>query len=199
MSRAFQLEAVILAGGQGSRMGGCDKGLVALGPRPLVEWTVETVRPLVERLIISCNRNEPRYRLLADAVVSDQLAGFPGPLAGIQSALDIARGSHLLILPCDTPWVSRELLQQLAAEARKHPDAIVVTEQGGRLEPLHAVIPVAYAASLTDYLQSGQRAVRRWYQQYPIRMVSACDQQQLANINTPQELVLPAQDQRLDS
>jgi len=169
-------------------MGGCDKGLVPLGEQAMVQWTLATVRPFSARLIISCNRNQSQYAALADTVVSDIAADFPGPLAGIQSALAATTGTHLLVLPCDTPWVSSALIAKLVETARSSPESIAISELNGRMEPLHAIIPVSLAASLETFLQSGQRAVRFWYQQHPMTFVAVDDQAELANINDPQEL-----------
>ncbi|WP_051560528.1 molybdenum cofactor guanylyltransferase MobA [Marinobacterium jannaschii] len=192
----FKLDAVILAGGQGQRMGGCDKGLVELGEQKMVQWTLDTVRPVVSQLIISCNRNQQLYHSMADQVVSDQLSGFPGPLAGIQSALNVASGSHLLVLPCDTPWVGKELIHSLAQAAKAHPESIIVAELNGRMEPLHAIIPRTCAASLESFLQSGQRAVRFWYQQFPMQSVAVAHAAELANINDREQLAEAEQNLR---
>ncbi len=185
----IKLDGLILAGGQGSRMGGCDKGWVQLDHKPLVEWSHQALKPLVNQLLISCNRNSERYADLADQVVADEMPDYPGPLAGIQSALAVTEASHLLVMPCDTPWVSRTLLRRLIQKARQHPNAVVVVAAEGRLQPLHAIIPVALKASLNLYLSSGQRAVRRWYDLLSVETVEADSLLEMENINTPQQLV----------
>ena len=57
-----RITGLILAGGQGSRMGGLDKGLQPLQGRPLVEHAIERLRPQVGALAISANRNVDVYR-----------------------------------------------------------------------------------------------------------------------------------------
>jgi len=74
---------LILAGGRGQRMGGRDKGLVEWRGQPLVAQVQAAVRPLTDDLVISCNRNAPRYAQWADQLVADEQPDFPGPLAGI--------------------------------------------------------------------------------------------------------------------
>lgn len=56
-----QITGLILAGGQGSRMGGVDKGLEPLLGRPLIEHAIERLRPQVGSLAISANRNFADY------------------------------------------------------------------------------------------------------------------------------------------
>ena len=82
-----ELTGVILAGGEGRRMGGADKGLQLLDGRPLVHWVLDRLRPQVGRVVISANRNLDRYREFGCPVLSDTLAGFAGPLAGLQAAM----------------------------------------------------------------------------------------------------------------
>jgi molybdopterin-guanine dinucleotide biosynthesis protein A len=60
--RPDQITGLILAGGQGSRMGGVDKGLQPLQGRPLVEHAIARLRPQVGSLAISANRNVDIYR-----------------------------------------------------------------------------------------------------------------------------------------
>ena len=86
---------LLLAGGRGQRMGGQDKGLVEWQGRPLIAWLHETVQPLTDDLLLSCNRNRARYSAYADRLISDEEQGFPGPLAGIRSGLAAARNAWI--------------------------------------------------------------------------------------------------------
>src|SRR3546814_14655883 len=94
-------------------MGGQDKGLVEWQGRPLIAWLHETVQPLTDDLLLSCNRNRARYSAYADRLISDEEQGFPGPIAGIRNVLAVARNALILVLPCDTPLIDRPLLQSL--------------------------------------------------------------------------------------
>ena len=69
MKNSADLTGVILAGGEGRRMGGQDKGWITLRDKPLVEWVLERLQPQVETVIISANRNLDRYRALSVTVV----------------------------------------------------------------------------------------------------------------------------------
>ena len=46
------ITVVILAGGQGRRMGGEDKGLLGFGGRPLIELQIELLRQQIERDVV---------------------------------------------------------------------------------------------------------------------------------------------------
>lgn len=196
MSESFSsIAAVILAGGQGSRMGGEDKGLVPFRQDPMISWTLERVQSQVDELMISCNRNRETYDRFGVVTVTDDTQGFVGPLAGVQAAMNHLDGrhSHLLVLPCDTPLIREELLGLLIDKAKQQPDAITLLHADGRPQFLHAVIPVQYHANLNATLASGQRAVFKWYKQFPIQSVDVESHAQcLVNMNTFEHLSLSA-------
>lgn len=183
------LDVIILAGGEGRRMGGCDKGLVPFQSQPMVAFAVRLVRPFVRRVIISCNRHLPEYAVLADEVVEDSLEGFQGPLAGILAGLKVSRSDQVLVLPCDTPLLESVLIERLLAAATASPESIAVLSEGDRLHPLHAVIPRLLADDLEHWLEGGQRAVQRWMRNHSLQLIDISDlSDQLCNLNTFQEL-----------
>ncbi|WP_217412457.1 molybdenum cofactor guanylyltransferase MobA [Marinobacterium ramblicola] len=183
--------AVILAGGQGRRMGGCDKGLVPFRQAPMVSWSLAAAQAEVARVLISCNRNPLEYARLGVPLVCDRQAGFNGPLSGVQAAMAAldTEISHLLVLPCDTPLISRDLVRSLLDAARRNPDHIVHLQSEGQPHYLHAVIPCRYRDSLDLWLESGQQAVRRWYAQHPVMRLAVDEQApRLLNLNSPEQL-----------
>ena len=72
-----QITGIVLAGGQGRRMGGVDKGLVELDGRPLVAHVVERLAPQVGTLLVNANQNAQRYAALGYAVVPDAVGDSP--------------------------------------------------------------------------------------------------------------------------
>ncbi|WP_428035829.1 molybdenum cofactor guanylyltransferase MobA [Amphritea sp.] len=185
------MDVIILAGGEGRRMGGCDKGLVPFQSQPMVAFAVELVRPFVSRVIISCNRHLPEYAVLADRVVEDPFEGFQGPLAGILAGLKVSGSDQVLVLPCDTPLLEAVLIERLLAAANASPESITVLSEGDKLHPLHAVIPRALMGDLERWLEGGQRAVQRWMHNHPMQLIDISEySEQLCNLNTFQELRL---------
>ncbi|SER14522.1 molybdopterin-guanine dinucleotide biosynthesis protein A [Amphritea atlantica] len=183
------LDVVILAGGEGRRMGGRDKGLVPFQSQPMVAFAVQLVRPVADRVVISCNRHLPEYAALADQVVEDSLEGFQGPLAGILAGLRVSHSDQVLVLPCDTPLLEAALIERLLAAAAAFPESITVLSEGDKLHPLHAVIPRLLADDLERWLTGGQRAVQRWMRNHPMQLIDISDlADQLCNLNTFQEL-----------
>ncbi len=102
-----QITGLILAGGQGSRMGGVDKGLQLLRGQPLVEHAIARLQPQVGSIAISANRNADLYRRYGFPVYGDHGDSpeptFAGPLAGIATGLAAVSTDWMLIVPCDAP------------------------------------------------------------------------------------------------
>ncbi|MEF9943800.1 MAG: NTP transferase domain-containing protein, partial [Burkholderiaceae bacterium] len=84
------ITGLILAGGQGRRMGGVDKGLQLLQGRAMVAHVIDRLRPQVGQILINANQNLARYAEFHCPVVSDAIGGFAGPLAGLHAGLQAA-------------------------------------------------------------------------------------------------------------
>jgi molybdopterin-guanine dinucleotide biosynthesis protein A len=181
---------LLLAGGQGQRMGGRDKGLIEWHGEPLIQHLQRLTRPLTDDLIISCNRNHERYAEYADRLVHDDDDGFPGPFAGIRAGLNTARHEYLLVLPCDAPRLDTELLERLRQTAAANPGKPTMIRQGEQWEPLLCVIPTAHAEIFEQHWQHGQRSPRRTMAELGALAVQCVDgDPRLANLNTPDLLI----------
>ena len=161
---------LILAGGCGQRMGGADKGLLEWQGRPMAAWVAEAMRPQVDALWISANRNRERYAILdADDIVADaEAAQFGGPLAGVQAALhrNARRWAWMWLAPCDLPLLPRGLCAALHG-ARGRAPAVLPRTPDGRLQPVHALVstqlpPPAPGGSLCDWLLGHGAVVMDW-------------------------------------
>ncbi|QHD02492.1 molybdenum cofactor guanylyltransferase MobA [Pseudomonas sp. S04] len=184
---------LLLAGGRGQRMGGQDKGLLEWQGEPLISHLHRLTRSLTDDLIISCNRNRHRYAAYADQLVHDEIADFPGPLAGIRAGLAAARHAHLLVLPCDVPRIDAQLVHDMRAAASQHPATPLMLRQGEHWQPLLCVIPVALAQAFESAWNTGERSPGRIMRNLGALALQCPDHdQRLANLNTPELLSLHA-------
>lgn len=175
-------------------MGGQDKGLSTLAGRPLVEWVGARLRPQVNSIWISANRNAEAYLEHADQVIGDRLSGFQGPLAGIAAALAQLPTRWLLTTPCDTPLIPLDLAERLAAGVIAEHAGLAVAADDERIHPLHALIPTGIRADLDAYLASGGRSVQGWLQGHRVAVVHYSGVgSTFSNANTPAELTTLAQ------
>ncbi len=184
---------LVLSGGRGARMGGLDKGLVTWCGKPMAEWVCRGMRPLVSELMVSCNRNQARYAAFCDRTLSDELAGYPGPLAGILAGLRSLRGTHLLVAPCDLPAVEPVLLGTLQRLALEHPGRIAAVRQGEHLQPLLCVLPRTLLGAIEAAWAEGERSPGRLWRRLGVcELACRDDDPRLLNFNCP-EVLLAAQ------
>ena len=183
-----QITGVILAGGRGRRLGGQDKGLIPFGGRPLVAWIIAALQPQVGRILINANRNTEAYGALGYPVVGDLLEGFQGPLAGIATAMAVAETPWILTLPCDGPHPPADLAQRLAAALTQTDAEIAVARDAERVQPVHALLPVALAPSLHRYLAAGERRLDAWQARHRLALADFSDcPLGFANLNNPED------------
>lgn len=186
MKHAFSF--LVLAGGQGSRMGGADKGLVVWQGKPLIRHIHDTIRPFTDDLIISCNRNRREYLRYSDQIIGDAESGFPGPLAGVIAGMAIARHDRCVLLPCDAPGVDSTLINELMLTGRRT-SAAVMLRQGNQWQPMFSVIPKGYFPALQTAWNEGQRSLMRVLLTLDVQPLDIPeDDSRLDNINSLEQL-----------
>ena len=181
------ITAVILAGGQGTRLEGLDKGLIKLNNKALVQHLIERIQPQVSHIMISANRNIKNYEKFGLPVFKDNISGFAGPLAGIHKALQESQTEWILSVPADSPFIPADLVSRLNENIEDN--KIMIPDDGKHLQPTFSLIHKSLASSLEDFLQQGERKARVWMQQQKYTIVDFSDQADaFININTPAEL-----------
>ncbi len=156
---------LILAGGQGRRVHGADKGLLLWQGRPMVAWMSDLLQPFCGMCLISCRReSRPAYAAYADLLVHDATPDFPGPLAGLLAALPYCQHAECLILPCDMPLLPPASLQKLIDAARCAPPEIpaFMLEHQGQAQPLLALLRPPAMQAIPTALSTGERSLRRF-------------------------------------
>jgi molybdopterin-guanine dinucleotide biosynthesis protein A len=134
----LDVTAAILAGGAGSRLDGRDKGLAMLAGRPLIAHVVDSLRRQSGDMLICINRNAAQYAAFAP-ICTDRIAGFHGPLAGIDAALAVCATPWLLTVPVDCPRPPMDLAQRLYDAALAANARAAVAHDGVRRQPLFAI------------------------------------------------------------
>ncbi|WP_299235394.1 molybdenum cofactor guanylyltransferase MobA [uncultured Halomonas sp.] len=186
MTPLHDLTGLILAGGQGRRMGGVDKGLVPFAGRPLVAHVRDRLAGRVAELLVNANRSLADYDDFADRVIEDAEDGYQGPLMGIYSGLRAARTPWLLVVPCDTPRLPDDLVSRLVTGIGKAD--IAVAGDGQRLHPVVALMRTSLADDLAAALAAGERKIDRWYARHDwVQVDFAEGEDAFANLNTQEE------------
>jgi molybdopterin-guanine dinucleotide biosynthesis protein A len=182
-SCAADVSAAILAGGEGVRVEGRDKGLMLLSGRPLIDWVCTSLRGQVGRILICANRNASKYAAYG-TVVPDAAPGFRGPLAGIASALTACPTPWLVTVPVDNPHPPAVLCQRLHAAAVAAGVPAAVLHDGEHREPLFAIYRREAAVSAREALDRDS-PVWRWQDELGAVDVDFSDcVAELVNLNT---------------
>jgi len=167
---AQHISAIILAGGEGSRVDFNDKGLLQWRDRALVDHVIECIRPQVDDLVISANRHMP---------------DFAGPLAGIAACHTHINSDFVLTVPCDMPLLPADLVSRLRIAIGQGNTDCAVARDGTYSQYLVALYRNTALLALPDALRDGIRAVRQWQKRIHTVTVDFADEATcFGNFNT---------------
>lgn len=183
------LPVVILAGGQGVRMGG-GKPLRVLDGRPLVDHALALARRW-SGCIAVCLRHPDQIGAVSVPVITDA-PGIDGPLAGLSAALDWAvtqRCDRVLVVPCDMPFLPGDLASRLAG-ALAAGAGVAIPASGGHVHPICGVWRTTARADLEAQVAAGHLSLKGLAARVGQVTVSwpYGPRDPFANLNTPAEL-----------
>lgn len=154
IAAGMRIGAVVLAGGEGRRIGG-GKPHRRLAGRTLLDHVLDRARGWRIPLAVSLREAPGPAQALSCPVLLD--AQGEGPIAGIAAALRFAGEERLdgvLTMPCDTPFLPDDLPARLIAALRP-PRLAAMARSGGRIHPSCTLWSAAARAQLAPYLASG--------------------------------------------
>jgi len=186
---AIKITGVILAGGQGRRMGSVDKGLRELRGKPMVAWALERFVPQVDEIIINANQNLDIYARFGHRVIADEICGYAGPLAGLHCALNAAQHPLIATVPCDSPFLPADLVTRLHSAMQAQQSQLAVARTGDQPHPVFSLMRRGVLDHLADFLKGGGRKIDAWYATLNVVEVAFDDEAEaFSNINTRAEL-----------
>ncbi len=186
------ITGLILAGGQGKRMGSIDKGLQLFLGKPLFSYAVKRLKPQVTTILLNANQNIEAYKQSGLEVISDEPLTYAGPLAGFLTGLKHCKTPYLLCVPCDSPFFPETLLKQLYHALINEKTNIAIATTGSQLSfkahPVFCLMKKTVLSHLDIFLNSGQRKIEAWYSSLKTSLVHFSDEAAFSNINTIEEL-----------
>jgi molybdopterin-guanine dinucleotide biosynthesis protein A len=187
--------AVILAGGQSTRMGQ-PKALLPYRGQPLLEHLVAQLKPQVAQVLIAGCPQADLYSSLSIPVIDDVMKD-AGPLGGICSAMQTLASSkkeahscceYLLVVPCDGIRLPDAFMEGMfnALESGRH--ELVFAKDSQREQPLYSMWQLSLLPDLQHYLSSGGRKVIDWIRMRDYAVVDfSAGNFCFSNLNTPQD------------
>jgi molybdopterin-guanine dinucleotide biosynthesis protein A len=191
--------AIILAGGYSKRFGQ-DKGLMLLADKSLVKHVIDNVGDAVEEkiLVVGSKAQAENYMKILDPNVRVliDIGNVQSPLVGALTGFENTNAEYSLLLPCDTPFTSKEVVS-LLLELCSNKSAVIPRWPSGYIEPLQAVYRTKRALEAAkNALGEGKRNMLSMIEKLRgVRYVSTLVLQQVDpklmtffNINTPMDL-----------
>lgn len=173
---------IILAGGEGRRVGGKDKGLIKLDNKTYIEHVLDKVKNQSDDIIISANRNIDTYKTFCDKVIPDISSNYNGPLSGISSCLSHCKHEWVLIVPCDMPHLPDNVASQLFTSIQIEKISIATINNRHQLVML---IHQSVLHSLQEAMNAKQRKLIRWVESQNYCQVNFDSQSEsFVNLNT---------------
>nr|WP_269089920.1 NTP transferase domain-containing protein [Aquabacterium fontiphilum] len=194
-----------MAGGEGRRMGGRDKGLVHFQSRPLVSWVLDAMLPQAGSAQIVANRHIDAYsdELRSACARHGRPAPAPshvraddpdlparsGPLAGVLTALRHSASPWVWVNPCDTPALPAGLLHLMMQKALATDADVVLPVTGSppqdaRHHWLCALINTRVCPHTERVFANGERKIGQWVRSLRWETVALADDAGFININT---------------
>jgi molybdopterin-guanine dinucleotide biosynthesis protein A len=183
-----KITGIVLAGGRSSRMGE-DKSLMKLNGKALVEYSINALRPLCDKVIISSNI--AAYDFTGCEVWPDELPD-QAPIIGIYSCLKRSETELNVILSCDIPLMSTSMIGFLLAKSAAY-EITVPIHENGQIEPLCGIYKKSSIGIIKEFIDRGNyrlnECIRSVQHQFiPVDAQIPCNSPNLfLNINTPSE------------
>jgi len=169
---ATPVSCIILAGGEGKRAGGLDKGLVNYQDKPLIEHVITAINNQVDDIVISANRNVKTYQQYTAKVISDAAEHYQGPLAGIAACLKHCQHEQVLVIACDMPGLPSDLVERLYTPLQNQDISIATVDNHHQLA---MILKQHLSRSIQHCLDNNLLKLIQWVESVPYTTVNFDD------------------------
>lgn len=186
MKETEKLTGIVLAGGKSSRMG-TDKGFISWKGKPFINHSIDAVKPLVKNILIVSDHKQ--YESLGYKRIEDV---FPekGPLSGLYSGLLKSETQLNVVLSCDIPLISVEVVEILLSAYIEGTNA-VVCKTDNKMMPLVALYSKNCIDRCQELLKNDERSMMQLLEKLDRVIYVSLNQQQakqVKNINSSKDL-----------
>jgi molybdopterin-guanine dinucleotide biosynthesis protein A len=174
--------AIIMAGGQSSRMG-IDKSMLSIKGQSIIEVICEQLRDSFDEILISASHVN-KFAFLGFKVVPDKVPE-RGPLMGIASALEASTNEYNFVVACDIPKINLSCVNRMLTEAIDSRADIVIPVTGKeKYEPLFAIYRKSTLEAINKTLSSGKNKISDVFSLCTVKYIELNDKDWLINLNT---------------
>ena len=195
---------IILCGGQSRRMGR-DKGSMIIQDKPMIKHILSTLNHEINEVVIVLNNQEriDRYSKFINPTdytytitfVEDEIKG-KGPMPGIMTGLSHISGKYALILPCDSPYVSKNYITTIFSQIDEKNQAVVpYHDKENKLktsEPLHSIYDKSIIPIIEDLVNEDVLHIKGLIEKIDTKFVlidnKKIEKKEFRNLNRPSDV-----------
>ncbi|HIV82354.1 MAG TPA: molybdenum cofactor guanylyltransferase [Candidatus Salinicoccus merdavium] len=174
---------VVLAGGRSTRFGE-QKSLYEFNGRKMYQHVYDALSEsgVCDDIVISTNETlEPYFDY--KTVIDDEDYQDYGPLGGLYAAAKAHRGDRLLVVSCDTPFITAEWLKKLYDSALANPNTFIVSAEDDKMHPTISVFQgIDLIDELEGQLKSKRLSFKAFFNSRNVKMIDVCDTEESPGI-----------------
>lgn len=189
--------AVILAGGQSSRMASlrtAQKAFLRVGGETVIDREIRALGAVFKDILVISNEPEPYHDLGLKVIPdSDRFPETRGPIKGIYSGLRGISGAFAFVVACDMPFISPALVGWMGKYRVLHD--VVIPRKGGFLEPLFGYYAKGALPLIEEAMENGISSIQEVFPRMNVKIVDESDVrlfdpefESFINLNTPEDL-----------
>ncbi len=178
----LKITGIILAGGKSSRMG-TDKGVVEINKKKIIQYVIDVLKEVSDEILIIANNDN--YNELGFKVYPDKVKEC-GPLGGIYTGLFHSSNELNVIISCDTPLITKEVLLSLIENIDDN--EIIVSRENGNVHPLCAVYKKQSILKLKKQLENGHLKLKEVLTKFKTKYQDFDNEAIFFNLNTQEDV-----------
>ncbi|MCC7429530.1 molybdenum cofactor guanylyltransferase [bacterium] len=176
-------QGFILSGGKSSRFGQ-DKGTFKINEKTFVEHSINLLRNFTQKITVLTNQPE-KYEFLKLPLLEDKIKNC-GPIGGLFAALSETKSEWNFFLPCDVPFLEKEILKTLLKNLDTSKQ-VILPQNDGKIEPLIAIYNQNVLPKIQSQIQKKDFAIKNLLLSLETKIIKF-EGKNFSNINTQEDL-----------
>ena len=173
MNNSQRVTGIILAGGKSSRLGR-DKAWEDVGGQRIIDRVIGALQSSCDEVLIIGDRPERQSELSLPKCIqyrSDELKG-RGSIGGLYTGLKSSDTLWSLVVACDMPFISRELIRFMLSIISKNRCDAIVPIINGRYQPTHALYNSTCIPFIEKNISSGNFRMDSYFDEIYLEEIS---------------------------
>jgi len=188
VKKEIDLSVAILAGGEGKRLGGCNKAFLTIGKQTFIEQLLQQVSDFDD--VILSTRHVALYRDYSPSILMDETPRI-GPMGGLYTSLKHCKHDYLFVCAVDMPYLKKELIDFLSTFIDSESDAFII-ESETKLHPLCGIYKKTAVLPIEEMIKQQNYQLTDLLKRLKTKVIPLIDShlsdQIMTNVNTKDDL-----------